>query len=228
MKKVMFLMIIVMLVVPFVNADVIPENSHPLSKCVEIINLNEFTDIYFIGYITGPMIQNHETYIIEPDKCLTMGYKYNTLKILAAKKSYLDLVGVDNIDISNENILFSDAQISPYGGYVDEDNHLIKLEIEYSIAGFSDNKLILYKLKETSEYNDGTIKKVETYEKPVIRNLRLTIEDKKIPEPTPEFITEPTPKPQPEPTVEPTLTTEPKGFWDEIACFFKGIFGRNC
>lgn len=206
MKKIIFLMMIVMFVVPFVNADVIPENSHPLSKCVEIVNLNEFSDIYLIGYITGPMVENYETYIVEPDKCLKMGYKFNTLKILAAKKSYVNSVGIDNINISNENILFSDEQISPYGGYVDEDNPLIKLEIEYSIAGFSDDKLVLYKSKETSEFNNGTSKKVETYEKPTIQNLRLTIEDKEIPEPTP----------------------EPKGFWDKIACFFKEIFGRSC
>ena len=206
MKKTIFLMILIVYVVPFINADIIPENSHPLSKCVEIVNLNEFSDIYLIGYITGPMIENYETYIIESDKCLTGGYKFNTLKILAAKKSYVDSVGIDNIDILNENILFSDEQISPHREYVDEDNPLIKLEIEYSIVGFSDNKLILYKSKETSEYNDGTSKKVETYKKQNIQNFRLTIEDKEIPEPK----------------------TEPKSFWNKIACFFKGIFGRSC
>ncbi len=195
-----------MFAVPFVNADVTPENSHPLPKCIKIVNLDEFSDIYFIGYITGPMVENYETYMIEPDKCLTMGYKFNTLKILAAKKSYVDSVGINNIDISNENVFSSDEQISPYGGYVDENNPLIKLEIEYSILGFSDDKLILYKSKETSEYNDGTSTKVETFEKPNTQNLKLIIDNKKNPE----------------------QNIESKSFWSKINCFFKGIFGRSC
>jgi hypothetical protein len=161
------------------------------------------------------MVQNYETYIIEPDKCLTMGYKFNNLKILAAKKSYIDSVGIDKIDISNENIFSSVEQISPYGGYVNKNNPLAKMVVEFSIAGFSEDNLILYKSKETSEYNDGTSTKVENFEKPNIQNIKLTFDDMKNAEPILETI------------IKPTLKPEPKVFWSKIAYFFEGLFGRN-
>ncbi|MFH1589203.1 MAG: hypothetical protein ABIB43_01405 [archaeon] len=247
MKKNVFLIMAIfgILVASLVSADVIPGNSHPLSKCVEIVNLNEFSDIYLIGYITGPMVENYETYIIEPDKCLTMGYKFNTLKILAAEKSYVDSVGIENInpfskvlikdirlnkdlncyydasnnlspcldsiegwyeeELSDEKFYTSEIEISPYGGYVDEDNPLIKLEIEYSIAGFSDDKLVLYKSKETSKYNNGQSDKVEVFDKPTTNNQE-PINSEPNPEPTPES----------------------QGFWSKVGCFFKKLFSGSC
>lgn len=207
-----------MCVVPFVNADVIPMDSHPLSKCVEIVNLNNFSDAYIIGYITGPMVEDYETYFIGQNECLTSGYKFNTLKIIAAKKSYVDSIGIKNIDISNENIFVSEEKINPYGGYVNENDPLINLKIEYSIQGFLDGKLILYKSKKTSEYNNGTPKKVETYEKSNIQNIRLNIGEINNSEPTPKL----TPK------ISPEQIPEPKSFLNKFVWFFKGLFGKNC
>jgi hypothetical protein len=199
-----------------VSADVIPPNSHPLDRCVKIVNLDEFTDIYLIGYITGPMVKGHEAYIYKKDECLSMGYKFNQLKVLAAKKSYIDSIGVNNLqvkkvqipgecpggcyseELSDKNVFVSDEKIHPYGGYIDQGNPLIKETIEYSIAGYSNGKLILYKSKQTSEYNNGTPKKVETFSNPL----------------------EPTPAPSPE------LTK--RGFWQSIICFFRALFGRGC
>lgn len=224
-EKIIISLMFVLLIFPFVNADVIPENSQSLSKCIKIVNLDEFPDVYLIGYITGPMVEGHETYIVEKDKCLTMGYKFNELTIIAANKTYIDSAGITNLkvkkvkipgeypncyteELSDENVLMSDVKIHPYGGYVDEDNPLIKEEIEYSIAGFADNKLILYKSKQTSEYNDGTLKKTEIFEKPNIKNLNLTIQNNV----------------SPEPQIEPTPVPEKHGFWSKVVCFVKGLF----
>ncbi|MBA1341687.1 MAG: hypothetical protein C5S40_06045 [ANME-2 cluster archaeon] len=225
-EKIIISLMFVLLIFPFVNADVIPENSHPLTKCIRIVNLDEFPDVYLIGYITGPMVEGHETYIVENDKCLTIGYKFNNLKILAANKTYIDSVGLTNLkvkkveipgectggcyteELSDENVLMSDVKIYPYGGYVYEDNPLIKEEIEYSIAGFADNKLILYSSKQTSEYNDGTPKKTEIFEKPNIKNINLTIQNNVSP--------------------GPTHVPEKYGFWSKVVCFIKELFGRSC
>ena len=113
----------------FASADVLPdmERSHSLDRCVKITNLDEFPDVYLIGYVTSPNGNKHETYIIEQDKCLTRGgYKFNELEILAAKKIYVDLFGIENINPSDANVLISDERIDPLGGYIDNSNPLIK------------------------------------------------------------------------------------------------------
>lgn len=202
----LFSLAFVLLFSSTVSADVISPNSHPLNRCVKIVNLDEFSDVYLIGYITGPMVNGHEAYIYKKDECLSMGYKFNQLKVLAAKKSYIDSIGVNNLqvqkvkipgecpggcyseELSDKNVFVSDEKIDPDGGYIQE-NPLIKETIEYSIAGYSNGKLILYKSKQTSEYNNGTPNKI-------------------------------TPTPLPE--------SAKRGFWQSIICFFKGLFGGGC
>jgi hypothetical protein len=101
--------------------------------------------------------------------------------------------------------------IETYGGYVDKSNPLVKEIIEYSIAGFKYEKLIVYKSKQTSEYNNGQSNKIETFDKPNVDNQKSTPEPNNI-IPTPN--SEPTPQSQ--------------GFWGEIGCFFKKLFGGSC
>jgi hypothetical protein len=193
--------------------------------------LDEFPDIYLIGYITGPTVKGHEAYIYKKDECLSMGYKFNQLKVLAAKKSYIDSIGVNNLQVqkvqipgecpggcyteepSDKNVFVSDEKIRPYGGYIGQGNPLIKETIEYSIAGYSNGKLTLYKSKQTSEYNNGTPKKVETFSNPSENK-----EPNKI-----------TPTPSPSPKITPT-PPEPvkRGFWQSVVCFFRGLFGKGC
>mgnify|MGYP001383990558 CR=1 FL=1 len=68
-------------------------------------------------------------------------------------------------------------EIEPYGGYIEDSNPLVREEIEYHIAGFSGDKLILYKSKQTLGYNNGTPDKVETFGKPNMLGLRLTFNE---------------------------------------------------
>ncbi|MGB8816075.1 MAG: peptidoglycan-binding domain-containing protein [Minisyncoccia bacterium] len=190
-----------------VLADLIPPNSHPLGRCVKIVNLDEFSDIYLLGFITGPGVSGHETYIIKKDECLSMGYKFNNLKILAAKKTYIDQVEINNFnpfkkvlksgvilreknncyydpsdkyspcsdsidfwyidELSDKNVFVYDENIKSSGGYVDIGNPLIEETIEYSIAGYSNGKLNLYKSKQTSKYNNNTPIKIETFSNPI-------------------------------------------------------------
>jgi len=180
-----------------VSADKIPPNSHPLSRCVKIVNLNEFPNVVLIGYYTGPMVKNYESYQIKNNECLTKGYKFNSLSI------YWNTKDKPN-SIDPNHLLLEDVE--PYGGDVVQSNPLVKEDIEYSIAGFSGEKLVIYKSKQTSEYNDGSPKKVETFTNPL-----KTI---------------PTPLPEPEP--EPVNRGFWQSIWHSIICFFKGLFGRGC
>ena len=142
------------------------------------------------------------------------GYKYNSLNIYWTTKEKFDALYIENLDVADLALLLED--IEPYGGYVDESNPLIKETIEYSIAGFKDGNLIIYKSKQTSEYNNGQSNKVETFDKPNVDSE----EPKSKPIPTPE------PEPQPGPTPEPT--PEPQSFWNRTRCFFKTLFGGSC
>ena len=67
-----------LIVFPLVSADLIPENSHPLSRCVKFVNLNEFPEIILIGYYTGPGADwvDQNLYVINQSMCLTKGYKF--------------------------------------------------------------------------------------------------------------------------------------------------------
>ncbi len=225
MKKsfinILFLFIFTIIFTSTASADVIPPNSHSLNRCVSVVNLDEFPNVTLIGYYTGPMVDNYETYKIENNKCLTKGYKFNTLSI------YWNTKDKQNT-IDSDKILLKD--IEPYGGYIDENNPLVKEDIEYSIAGFNGGKLVLYKSKQGSEYNDDTPTKVETFAKP-LQNTQPKNQDQQQKE------VKPTPTPNIDKTNDQSNTTplpepfhEPakKGFWQSIVCFFRSLFGKGC
>jgi hypothetical protein len=167
-----------------------------------------------IGYYTGPVVDTYEAYQIENGVCLEKGYKFNSLNIYWVTKEGFDSLDIKNLNVTNLTLLLEDVAVE--GAYVDESNPLIKETIEYSIAGFKDGNLIIYKSKQISEYNNGQSNKVETFDKPNVDSE----------ESTPEPIPTPEPEPQPEPTPEPT--PEPLGFWGKIGCFFKTLFGGSC
>ncbi|MCZ7401932.1 MAG: hypothetical protein O8C61_06900 [Candidatus Methanoperedens sp.] len=234
MTKNMILIISVLgiLMINFASADVPPENSHPLNRCVKFVNLNNFSDVVLIGYYTGPMVK-YEAYQIENDKCLDKGYKLNSLYIYWTTKEKFHSINLENLKLDSKKVAWSGGDdgngntvyydvyspanltlllenIEPYGGYVNENNPLINETIEYSVAGYSDGKLVVYISKKTSEYNNGQSAKVETFEKPDINNK--------------ESISTPTPEPTQNPEPQPVKT----GFWNSISCFFKKLFGGSC
>jgi len=156
---------------------------------VKVVNINEFPNIVLIGYYG--MADRYESYQVKNNECLTNGYKLNLLSIYWNTKDKPNSIEPDKLLLEN---------VGSYGGYVDQNNPLISEDIEYSIAGFSGGKLVIYKSKQTSEYNNGTPLKVETFSNPLGNN-----------EPN---------IPLPEPVK--------KGFWQSIICFLRGLFGRGC
>ena len=208
--------------VPPVFADVIPPNSHSLDKCVKIVNLNDFPNIILISYVTGPMVQGSEINQIKNNECLSKGYKFNSLAIYWSTKDKPNAIDQNNLLLDNVEV---------YGGYIDQNNPLVKENIEYSIAGYSGGKLVLYKSKQILEYNNGTPTKVETFTNPLqnTQQNNQNQQQKKVtstPTPSPNInnindqpnIT-PTPAPSPEPA---------RGYWQSFVCFFRGLFGKGC
>jgi len=145
------------------SADVIPGGFHSVSRCIKVVNLDEFPDVVLIGYYTGPMVK-YEAYRIRSNQCLDKGYKLNKFSVYWTTKEKFASLDLKNLRL--EDITFLE-NLQPYGGNVDKSNPLIKEEIEYSIAGFSGGKLILYKSKQISEYNNGAPRKVETFDNPL-------------------------------------------------------------
>ena len=235
MTKNMILIIAVLgiLMINFASADSIPENSHRLDRCVKFVNLNDFSDIVLIGFYTGPMVTTYEAYQIENDKCLDKGYKFNTLGIYWTTKEKFNSLNLEDLKLDCEKVassgiddednplyyeVYSPADltllledIEPYGGHVSKINPLIKETIEYSVAGYSDGKLVVYKSKRTSEYSMGLLENVETFEKPNINNKESINHTS---------ATEPIQNPEPQPVK--------KGFWNLICCFFERLFGGSC
>jgi hypothetical protein len=224
MKKlltyILFSLAFVFLFSSTVSADVIAPNSHSLSRCVKVVNLNEFPNTVLIGYITGPMVDKYEAYQIKNNECLTKGYKFNSLSIYWATKEKFNLIDLKSLKLSDITLLLEN--IEPSGGYISDSNPLVKEDVEYSIAGFSNEKLIFYKSKQTSEYNNGSQKKIETFSNPLKDK-----EPNKITS-TPTLSPKITPTPSDQPIVIPTPEPVRRGFWQSIACFFSGLFGRGC
>lgn len=217
------------LMINFASADIIPENSHPLNRCVKFVNLNDFPDVVLIGYYTGPMINIYEAYQIENNKCLDKGYKFNSLSVFWTSKEKFSSLNLTDLKIDPKKVSGGDDKaayrdgysladiilllkdIEPYGGYVNEKDPLVNEIIEYSVAGYSDGNLVVYISKKTSGYNNGKPEKVETFEKPNINNKE------------PVYTT-----PTPWPTQNPEPLPVKKGFWDSISCFFEKLVGGSC
>jgi hypothetical protein len=155
MKLQKLLLLICPLVCCIISADIIPDNSHPVEKCVKITNIADYPDISLLGYVTGPMIEP-ETYGITAKDCLHKGYKFNTLNILAVKRSYLLNKDIAKVDWSKDrNVVKSNIQIECYGGYMNDSIHISGIEQFYKIVGFTDSSVVLFKWKETNKFNNG-------------------------------------------------------------------------
>ncbi|MEL4304864.1 hypothetical protein [Methanococcoides sp. LMO-2] len=205
-------------------ADVLFPGTRGMERCVKIVNLDEFPEIVLVGHITGPVIQCENPYIISSDECLTKFYKANDLTIYAIDKDYLEAKGLENIDLETDPNLYSyEVEINPEWDVVNEEDPLIREDIEYSIAGFSEDKLIIYISRKVSKYNDGTPDRVEIFEEPDIPGIRLSIKENtssdedNIPSIDDDLPTD-------EGSVQDGDKVKDEGILDSIICFLKGLF----
>lgn len=162
----LFLLGFGLMVVMKTSADIIVPNTHGVSKCIKITNLNEYPEISLLGIVYYPMSNMvYDIYPVNPNDCLYKGYKFNGFEVRAARNDYLAGINLEEIDLAqNENILFSSIKLDPYFGYVPEINPLTDVEEFYKVVGFTDSSVVLYKWKEIRKYNNGLTDSVKTFE----------------------------------------------------------------
>ncbi|MFA4983659.1 MAG: hypothetical protein WC588_05610 [Candidatus Micrarchaeia archaeon] len=156
--KVAALAFALLLIGALAHADVIQPNTHPVDRCVKVINVDSYPDIYLIAEVMGPGGGKTDSlYIIRQGECLTKGYKFNELNIYWAKKIYIDYIGgVGKLDtgsravrqmkecivgqcvpnagtIDNDNLHFITSDINPYGGYLPDSDPKTSETIEYRL-----------------------------------------------------------------------------------------------
>ncbi len=199
-------------------ADIIPVGMHQVHKKVTIANVAEYSDYTIFGTIIPVSGKNATHYIIDEDKQLTKGYKFNTFKIHAVKKEYLANKKIEDIDFrNNPNVLTANIDINPYGGYVEDSNPMNKQHISYSITGIEGNKLLLFKSKQTNWFNDGSPSTTQMYQSPSNsrkQEIAITNTAKEEEHTTAE-----------ETSIEATKEEqEKKGFFRSVGYFFKRLF----
>jgi len=163
-------------------ADVILPGTHPVTKVVRIDNINQLitqgyylvaNDVYPGGTITN-------TSIINENEPLTVGYKFDMLTIYAVKKIHIDDINSMDFETDSNAIpanVNDDNNIRPSDYWVSDSNPLVGEEVIYSIVGITKDNVILYKKRSVLRYNDGTPDKIETFDKPVVTDLVVTVVD---------------------------------------------------
>jgi hypothetical protein len=187
-------------------ADVIAPGTHTIQKCVKIINTDEFSDYVFIGTISLGAPRQPFFQMIDSNACLDKGYKFNSYNIYAFKLQDFDanklVIGTD------ENLLFdlskaipADTNIELNGETVSDFDPRISENVEYSIASV-DEKIVL--LKVSDEYGNGNAPQ-DNNSTPSDLNTSDNNSN-----------------------VIPYNTPAQSNFFQNIMCFFLGLFGQKC
>jgi hypothetical protein len=165
MKKILLSLLLLVLWPSTLFSDVIPEDSHYVDRYVYITNISAFSDIVLIGYITGPVVENYEVYLVKENEPLDKGYKFNYLGLFALKKSVLDRAGnLENMNFKEIAEKLPPAKIiDPGGQYVTNDNPLESEYYYYSIQGVTETALTLKLDKRVLTYNNGSSDRIITY-----------------------------------------------------------------
>lgn len=139
---------------------------HYVEYCSKITNLNEFPDIIPIGVYRGATADG-TGFVINNNECIKGGYKFSTLAIGWIVKNKFKSINLNklNIDASylptDINILSTDFPF--YIGELKDNTHIKAVTTEHLITQ-KDGIISLNKSKETTEYNNGTTNKIETFD----------------------------------------------------------------
>jgi hypothetical protein len=172
MKKYLLVGLLVLLTISFACADLIPENSHHVSKCITINNIDNFEEYVIIGVITGPMIgdsaqSEYSIVELEQDVCMNKGYKYNKIHVYAIEKNYYKTIDDTGLNFESENVFKSNITTEPWAGYVNNSNPLTKVDLTLAIKEIANGELIL-----------ETVSKINTADHPITiptNNLILSV-----------------------------------------------------
>jgi hypothetical protein len=166
MKKILFFGLILAGFVSSIFADVIPPDSHYVTRTVVVSNCSQFPEIQLVGYITGPTISGYQVEQIKDNTALTKGYKFNTYKVYAVKTSFIQKAGgISAIDFSAIAARVAPVDIiDPGSYYIGNTKPLASDNFVYRIWGYNSNgRLIVYLAQKTLTFNDGTPAQVTNY-----------------------------------------------------------------
>jgi hypothetical protein len=137
--------------------DIIPDNSHYVTKCVKISNIEDYPQVSLVACVIGVDGKSFDnSYLISSTSCLGKGYKLNHLLIYAVCKDYLTGKDIEKLDLTKDyNAIPANCIIDPYEGYISNSNPLNFVGQYYKIIGFSGNTIVLFKWKEVFAYNNG-------------------------------------------------------------------------
>lgn len=157
-------MVLVLLLSQKLLADVIPDDAHYVDKCAKITNIDEYENLYLLGYVNYVGAEHENTYKILSSDCLTKGYKLNSLQIYAVHTSNIDSLDINKLDLPNLNYaLKSNIDIEPYAGYYPNSDPTKGIQEFYKIMGFNETSVVLHLYKKVTTYNNGNSDLVEEF-----------------------------------------------------------------
>jgi hypothetical protein len=162
MKK--LLVAFLSLVNGFAFADVIPDNSHHVDKCIKIINASDFPEFFILAVTRYPGNDTAtSSYIVLPDQCLEKGYKFNIFDLVAVRKKDASGKKIESYHwMLDKHTLKSDTDIDPEGYYTENSDPVSGIDEYYKIKGFTDTSMLLEKVKEVKRYIDGSPGSIRT------------------------------------------------------------------
>lgn len=162
MKTQLLFVLVAILMSKVSFADIILPHTHYVSKCVKITNLEDYPEVTFVGY--GYMGgESRNVTELSSTICLDKGYKFNHFAVCAINKSYLQGKELSKINFLEDfNVLISNT-INPLKGYVHDSIPISGLEEYYKVVGFTESKVILYKWKQVTKYNNATPDLIEYF-----------------------------------------------------------------
>ena len=147
------------------SADILPQNSHYVERCVKIANLDQYPSIVVI---TQDLRMSGDGQTLSPaaaGACLPApSYKFDGYKIYWAERSYADSISLQDLKLKNAsyeassiddaNIHFITSSISTAGGYIDNSNPATSEEVSYILQVDSAGGYSLVSAQEASQKNN--------------------------------------------------------------------------
>ena len=173
MKKslytVLFSLALSLVVAPQAFADALMPNTRIVDRCVKVVNLVDVPEVALIGRIKQIGGGADKIYEIQNDTCISKGYKFNSLSLYWNDKSKPTTIDENKMVylVGENGNLFPSKEINLYGGEVENDNPLVRQEIEYRIGtDTKTGKKVLFQSKLLLGYNDGRATTTETVKVP--------------------------------------------------------------
>lgn len=134
------------------KSDVIYNTDHfPPSILVSIQNMGDYPNVVLIGVRGGVVLTKANSYFTITPGLYFGIMDFATLKFYAVSKTYLDKIGIGNIDWeTNEHVYKSNLIINKKA--FKERAPLKRIMIDYKIAGFKAKELVMYKSQQKFIY----------------------------------------------------------------------------